>query len=68
VSNAVKVYDSAYRNKFVITNEGSITVEALAHLNKTISFTVTTANGKPALRDIKGISIGVGFLKKDSRP
>jgi hypothetical protein len=34
-------------------------------LDKTISFTVTTVDGKPALRDIKGISIGVGFLKKE---
>jgi len=52
-------------DKVVITNEGSSTIKALAHLDKTISFTVTTVGGKPALRDIKGISIGVGFLKKE---
>jgi hypothetical protein len=34
-------------------------------MDKTISFTVTTVDGKPALRDIQGISIGVGFLKKE---
>jgi hypothetical protein len=59
--------DSISRNgdKVVITNEGTVTIKALAHLDKTISFTVTTVDGKPALRDIKGISIGVGFLKKE---
>ena len=54
-------------DKVVITNEGSITIKALAHLDKTISFTVTSVGGKPALRDIKGISVGVpgvAFLSK----
>lgn len=52
-------------DKVVITNEGSITIKAVAHLDKTISFTITTVGGKPALRNIQGISIGFGFLKKE---
>jgi len=51
-------------DKVVITNEGSITIKALAHLGKTISFTVTTVDGKPALRSITGISAGVSILQK----
>ncbi len=49
----------------VITNERAITVDGVAHLGQTISFTVTSVNGQPALQNIKGISVGLGFLKKE---
>jgi len=46
-----------------ITDKGSITIKYVAKLDKTISFTVTSVNGQPALQNIKGITlrVGVGF-------
>jgi len=56
--------DSIKRNgdKVVITNKADITVGKVGELKKTISFTVTSVDGKPALRDIQGVKIGVSFL------
>jgi hypothetical protein len=51
-------------DKVIITNQATITFKAIAHLAKTITFTLTSVDGKPALKDIKGISVGIGFVKK----
>jgi hypothetical protein len=52
-------------DKVVITNKRDISIRLLGHLEKAISFTVVSVKGQPALRDIKGISIGLGPLAKD---
>src|SRR5580700_9678600 len=51
-------------DKVIITNQATITFKAIAHLAKTITFTLTSVDGKPALKDIKGVSVGIGFVKK----
>jgi hypothetical protein len=48
-------------DKVVITNRESITIKNIAHLDKTISFTVASVNGKPALQNIQGVQLGVNL-------
>jgi hypothetical protein len=49
-------------NNVTVTNQTAITLKGVARLGKTISFTVASVNGKPALRNIQGVELGVGFL------
>ena len=53
-------------DKVVITNKGSITIDLLGQVGKTVSFTINeSAKGKsgyvgPELQNLKGVGIGLG--------
>jgi RHS repeat-associated protein len=57
-------------DKVVITNKGSMTIDLLGQIGKTISFTINeSVKGKsgyqgPALQDLKGVGIGIGPFAK----